>query len=119
MQDFVLRLATAVAVHLERVNPKKYQGASINPDVIQMIIQIIMQLLPVIIGCFATKPAEAAAAVRDLGPFRRAMLHWIVWRNMPSETWRIMGDDICSGIVEAARTVTDDEMTVASKELAV
>lgn len=84
-------------------------GIKIDPGVWDFIKDLITQLLPLIIGCFAGA-GEAVSGLKNLNRFQRARLDFAIWLRMPTRMYREFGGALYDGIIKTAGTATTEEM---------
>lgn len=99
----VNRWTDAVVARIER-----RVGIQIDPEFWQFLKDLIMQLLPLLIGCFAGA-GEAVQGLKKLNRWQRFRINLALSIRTPEE-YQDVRRDIGDAIVEVAGTTTNEEM---------
>lgn len=85
--------------------PEDAKGGAI----IDLIIQLLPTLLPILIGCFA--PPKAVEVAHNPGPFHQAVLDLHIYREMPDRaTYRQLGPTIKKAVLAAGKALTETDI---------
>lgn len=99
----------AVAVANELSKDKRFSAAPGDHPFLDMLMQLLQQLMPLLIGCFAT-PKAAHAELQRPSLFTRMRLRSLVRKNHVADQDESVGA-ISAAVLKVAKDTTESEIS--------